>query len=71
MCCEAARRNSGLLHRGKWGLPLPRKHTIVTFVGKPIPGARARLPGFRGMQLPDHDMQRVQPVWTTWRALSV
>ena len=28
----------GLLCRGKWGLPLPRKHTILTFVGKPVPG---------------------------------
>ena len=28
--------------RGKWGLPLPRKHSLVTLVGRPIHGAPAR-----------------------------
>ena len=24
---------------GRWGLPLPRRHPIITLVGAPVPGA--------------------------------
>ncbi len=28
---------------GQWGLPLPRRHPVISLIGPPIPGAR-RLP---------------------------
>ncbi|KAK9832853.1 hypothetical protein WJX81_007967 [Elliptochloris bilobata] len=42
---------------GKWGLPLPRKHSIVTFVGKPIPVAQCNKPS-------DEEVDRVHALFT-------
>ena len=29
---------------GRWGLPLPRRHPIITLVGAPVPGAESLAP---------------------------
>lgn len=34
---------------GAYGLPLPRRHPIITLIGRPMPDAELLLPGCLGL----------------------
>ncbi len=40
---------------GAYGLPLPRRHPIITLIGSPIPGAERPLLGFLGLSSDEHE----------------